>query len=404
MRKKIAIIMYRYPLGVSTMIINTIKELVRRDDEVVLFIDENTYRQSPFEYKNELYSVHLCSPNWFFLWSAYRVLGTFVFDKLVKKTFSGIISFSIACDLELLSFLHSLQSRVDNSFTHIIAIEPLGLALAAEVSKGGKIIYYDMELLQNKSCLNTKWKSIKKMELKSLTKVNSVVIQNAERARIFALENNFDINRIMILPIFADGGLVKERTDYFHKKFNIPDNKFCVIYAGNFQPWAMCHEIIRTVPNWSNEFVLIMHTWNKFSTYMKYFKDMVKLAKDLPIYFSTDPIPYEDLTYALASANIGLLFYRPLDENFTEIAGSSNKFAEYLKACLPVVSLDSGSLGDFINLHGIGISIDSMDRLPEVLLKIKNNYGFYQNSCIRCYDERFSFSKFFDDIYKRLFC
>jgi glycosyltransferase involved in cell wall biosynthesis len=367
-------------------------------------MDENNYRQSPFKFSHDLYSMNLYSYKWTIPKRAYRKISTLLFNKLLKKVPEEISDFGRTYDLELLYFLNFLRARIDNSFTHIVGVEAQGISIASEVSGEKRLIYYNMELLQRKSCPDAKWEGIKSAETKSLSKVDTVVIQNDKRAAVFASENVFDTGRIKVLPIFPIGECIIDRTDFFRKKFNISDNKYIILYAGNFHPWAMCLEIIKTVPNWGKEFVLIMHTWNKSATLTPYYRDMVRLAENLPVYFSTDAVGHDELPHALASADIGLLFYRPLDENFTEIAGSSNKLAEYLRACLPVVTFSGSSLGDLIDTHKIGISVDSIEMLPNALQTIRNNYEIFRDSCVHCYYKHFSFEKHFADIYEDVFC
>lgn len=401
--KKIAIVMYQYPLGVSTMILNSIVELTQRGDSVVLFIDDYTYQTARFDYEHPLFSLQLFETPSSLVHRGWRRIKRSLNGLVFGGIYGDIHGFSRAYDPEMGKYYSFLQSKIDGSFTHLIGVEALGISLTSGLSANKKVIYYNMELLQGKACRDYRWKSIKSMELQSLKEVTAVVIQNNERAKVFCAVNNFDRNRVELLPIFPIGECIAQRTDSFRRMFDISEDKSIVVYAGNFQPWAFCHEIIESVREWDTDFVLIMHTWNKGCLCSTYFRKMVEMSKGLPIFFSTEPVAYAELPSLLASAHIGLLFYEPIDENFTEILGSSNKLAEYLKACLPVVTLSGGSLADFVMSKGIGLAVDRFSDLPAALRKIRLEHHSYRQACGECYGNEMGFGTHFDRLYARAF-
>jgi hypothetical protein len=394
--------MYQYPVGVSTMILNTVFELVGKGNEVALFMDEQTYTTATFDYSHPRFSLHLYPTEAHSI--AYRALrkGKFLFGNLSGYVRANLAAYARAYDPQLPRFLAFLRLGISDEFTHIIGVEPLGIALAAQVVGDRKLLYYNMELLQEKSCPDARWKSIKAIERGSIEEVGAVVIQNDQRAAVFAKENNFDRNRIVLLPILPLGDCISGKTDGFRTKFGIQSDKCIVLYAGNFQPWALCHEIIQSVRQWDHDFVLVMHTWNRACLSTRYYKEMVELARNLPVCFSTEPVEYTDFPALVASADVGLMFYQAIDENFTEIMSSSNKLAEYMKACLPIVVFEGGSLGDFVLSRRIGEGIRSFNNLSTSLRQIRRNYESYRRACKDCYEKELSFSKHFDQMWEEI--
>lgn len=405
MANKIGIIMYQYPLGVSTMIICTIEELLKRHDFVTVFIDEATYNLSPLNSFDDDTSFSKCiiKYKWSIKKKIYRKLSSFLVEHVLRIPPHTLNLFSAIFDLELGNFLSAISHKLDNTYTHVIGVEPLGMAIATSANNNRKkILYYNMELLQKSSCKSVKWRAIKEIELTCLSKVSTVVIQNEQRSNVFAGESKFPRDSIQLLPIFSSGDLITERTEYFRNKLSIPKAKTCVIYAGNIQAWSMCHELVESVSDWSNNFALIIHTWNRLCVASKYYKDMLIKANGLPIYFSTFPIEYQKLPHALASADIGIILYKSLDENFTEVAGSSNKLAEYLKACLPIVTLSNTSISVFVRSHDIGLTVDSIHEIPSALEYIRLNLNHFRSNCILCY-KKFRFETLFQHMYEREF-
>lgn len=408
-KRKIGIVLYKYPLGISTAIVNTIKELNRRGNCVHLFIDEFTYLNAPLKYTHDLFCLNLFYSERSLAQKAIhkiiRESGKVLYERILKRVPSNIYEYAFIYDLHTLNYLRFLKLSVDESFTHLITFEFIGLAMADLIAMEQKLIYYNMELIRYELCPNNRMRSMKILEKKSISRLEHIIMPNIERAKVFSDEYGYDLDKIKILPICSVGDSLVKRTDYFRKKFKISKEKTIVLYSTNILPWAMCHEIVKSVHSWSKEFVLVLHGWDNIDT--KYYKDMKKFSQDLPVYFSTTYFDYDEFPSVLASADIALLFYspfyRPGDENFSEIAGSSNKLAEYLKVSLPIIAHAGHSLKTFVESSNIGLFVDSIEDMPLALLKIKQDYDLYRTSCISFYNNHFRFDYLFDTIYEDIF-
>ncbi len=174
-----------------------------------------------------------------------------------------------------------------------------------------------------------------------------------------------------------------------------------VLYAGNFMPWAQCVETIESMIGWPKDVVLVMHTWNQKSLESQYFEKMQKAALPYEVYFSSDFFTYDDLATALSSADLGLLFYEDIDQNFNEIVFSSNKMAEYISAGLPVICSPFPSLQSFVSMTGVGQS-SSFHDLGKTIEHIRDNYSSHKSNVIKCYDKYFNFEKYFNAAFGHL--
>lgn len=410
-RINVAIIMYGYPLGVSVAIINTIQDLNRRGNHVSLFIDSSSYYSAPLRYNNKLFSLHIFQDSRSIPFKAVnklcRIIRRYQLEQVQQVVPTNLFSYIKTYDSALKYYIEFVRARINNTYTHLMAFEFIGIAVANEVIEKQKLIYNSLELIRYELCPNNKMRGLKHLEKNSLPRVDYVLMANKERAIIFSTEYQYDMNKIKILPICGIGDSIIKRTSYFKKKFQISQNKTIVLYSTNFKPWAMCHEIIESMHSWPKDFVLVFHTWNQSCLKDDYFRTMLELAKDLPVYFSTDFVEHEDLPTLLASADLALLFYSPLyrpgDENFSEIAGSSNKLAEYLKATLPVIAYGGHSLNTLIELQKIGVYVNSPDNIGKALVEIIRNYNVYKEACIKYYNKQFRFETVFDVIYADLF-
>jgi len=321
----------------------------------------------------------------------FRVISIFVPNRLplLKWYFNqvGLILFSRWMHRRLRSHHYDI----------IIPVECLSL-IAANMARTGceDLIYYNMELLDwsKENPLYKNKLTLKKLEFEAIKSTTHVMITSPDRARIFCDINQFPKERISVLPIFPLHQESRTRTRYFRDKFSISDQCQIIIYSGNFMPWAMCLEIIKSMDTWPKNTVLVMHTWNKYALSSNYFRKMQNAAKNRPVFFSSDFICYDDLAPALSSADVGLLFYESLDANFTEILFSSNKMAEYVAAGIPVICSSFPSLRCFVEEHGIGRSVDFFE-IGDALSQIQSENEKYRQNVDQCRRKYFEFEPYF---------
>jgi hypothetical protein len=242
---------------------------------------------------------------------------------------------------------------------------------------------------------------LKKLEYLMINKLSNVVIPSPRRAELFAKINDFDVNKIIILPVASMGDPVVNRSKYFRDRFDIPADWKIVVYSGNIAPWAKCLEIIQSVKDWPRGYALVIHTWNKSVVETGYYKEMINEAGGLPVYFSTEYIAYDELALALSSADIGVMFYEKISDNFTEILFSSNKLGEYLKAGLAIICSEFISLKGFVEENSIGTAV-SVGELPQAIEWIGERIENLQKNAHICYEEEFRFEHYFEGFYDRL--
>ena len=243
---------------------------------------------------------------------------------------------------------------------------------------------------------------LKNLEYRMVKELSNVVIQSPRRAKLFSEINKFDMNNIHVLPVASMGGPIIKKSQYFRDLFSIPKELKIAVYAGNLEPWAKCLEIIQNVNKWPKDYVLVMHTWNKAALRTPYYQEMIKQGEGLPVYFSTEYVDYDEIATILSSADIGLLFYESIDDNFTEIMFSSNKLGEYLKAGLAVICSNYPSLSDFVQENKIGAAISSFDELPDMLVACGQEINILRKNAISCYQIKLRFENYFDGFYNKL--
>jgi glycosyltransferase involved in cell wall biosynthesis len=408
LNNRIAFIIYGYPLGVSSMVVNSIRLFARKGFPIDVYINSRNLKVSPVTFAEEKVNFiifdDLKESN---LLKCYRFImrqtgNLFAF---FGKTFS--ISFTLSL---LFPHLFAFSKWLEGSLRHrdykyILPVEFYSLICAENLATKGDVIYYNLELMDwaKKNPIVRNSLLFKYLEYRSIkTSVSYVAVPSPRRAQLFSRINDFDISKVHVLPVASTGEPVITKSSFFREAFSIPEDQVIVIYCGNIMPWAKCLEIVQSVRKWPKKYVLVMHTWNRPMIGTSYYRRLTEEARGLPVFFSKDYIEHDQLPVALSSADIGIAFYEELDDNFTEILYSSNKIGEYLKAGLPIVCSDLPSLRDFVEANGIGLTT-SLTNLPSTIKLVGDNLAFYRKNIFPFYQSKYRFEHYFDEFCARLF-
>ena len=406
--KKILFVLYNYPLSVSTMLINTIAMLQENNNEVVVFSNNDIYDKMGCEYwlsklffpvnKNK---IQIDNQYFKLLGKIYRRVRRRFFKWFKKNTINNWeTKYS-----DLYKYSKKIKKYLEkNECDIIMAIETYSLlaidSAVKNIEINSDIFFFDMELLdwsENNPLYDDKLE-LKKRQVKALSNVDKVIITSYNRAKIFSDINSYPINDIFVLPVVPRKRIINKKSNYFRKKFQICDNTKIVLYSGNFVDWAQCKEIIESMKNWPNNVVLVMHTWNKMALESEYFKEMNQAAKNYPVFFSSDFLNYKDMGEALSSADIGIFYYKEIDDNFTEICFSSNKMGEYLASGLPIICSPFPSLIKFVEKNEIGFSVSHND-IGQSINNICVNIDKYKKNVEKCVRQFLVFDTYYNDAF-----
>jgi len=406
--KRVAFILCRYPLGISSMIVNSIKLFAQKGISVDVYIDKKSFDECPIFFSEPDTRLLIFEDKGFgFLFRGYRFIMRHFSNLLypLLKQFSFHNSLMITFP-EVYRFSRWLNQVTDFDFyDYLFPVDCYSLLSIYDIPDKNKLVYYNMELLDwnpTNAVYGNKL-MLKALEYRLIQSLQCAVLPSLARAESFCRFNQYPLEKIKILPVAAMGNPVTHRGGYFRKKFSIPDDYIVIIYSGNFAPWFLCVEMIDAMRTCTNlPYAFVMHTWNKSSTESVYFREMTKRASGLPIFFSSEYISYDHLTEALSSADIGLAFYESMDDNCTEILFSSNKIGEYLKAGLPVVTSDFKPLRDFVDNNKIGHAV-AVSGMPAAIEEISSRLDQYKSNALACYLAHYRFERYFEDFYQFLY-
>ena len=402
-----AFVMCRYPLGISSMIVNSIKMFAQKGISVDVFIGKKSFDECPISFTDSRICIYIFEDKDFgFLLRAYRFImrnmSNLLYPFIKQCSFKSSLMITFP---EVYRFSRWLMRIIEfDSYDYVVPVDCYSLLTLYDKPDKKKLVYYNMELLDWRptNAVYGNKLILKELEYRLIQSLQCIILPSPARAESFCKLNKFPPEKIQILPVAAMGAPILKRSRYFREKFSIPDDHIIVLYSGNFVSWFQCIEMIDAMKTCRERYAFVMHTWNQNSTESGYFKEMIKHASGLPIFFSSEYIDYENLTEALSSADIGLAFYESMDDNCIEILHSSNKIGEYLKAGLAVITSDFKPLHDFVHGHKIGLAVPVQD-IATAVEEIADQLDQYKSNAVTCYHLHYRFERYFENLYQFLY-
>jgi len=332
-------------------------------------------------YKSALLSLFNMTPQYAQKFMVYSFLPYIDLDCIKAKYFAKYL----------------LQKNIEKNDL-LIVVEPEGL-LAYYFSKlDVPFIYLSLELnnlsFEKNDIINifkhfTAERYIKEAEF--------IIIQDEAREKILREDYNLSaLQKVIHLPVSIKGNINRKRTNYFKKKFCIPDNKKIVLYAGSIMPWACILEIIKSMKKWDKKFVFVIHGGRFDDDYLKKIIDIS--LEPGRIFISTDWVAYEDLDQIISSAHIGVSSYIDDALNNSLTIKASGKIATYLKSGLPIVTRNIAGMEDFYRQTGCGECFDNFGQIGERLSIIDNEYERYRENAFKAFREHYAFDKYFNEV------
>jgi hypothetical protein len=231
----------------------------------------------------------------------------------------------------------------------------------------------------------------KTLEREANAHASLTVAQDELRAGLLAAENGVDAGDMSRVPVAPSGPVVSERSNYLRDRLGIPADKIIVLHSGSFAPWTYSEELLESVSSWPSTHVLVIHG------HLGGVGRTVSGETDSRIYYSQGPLPPDEYTEMVSSADIGLALYKPVgpsrftQRNVANIGLASGKFGAYMKCGLPTVSVAQPTYVDLLGRYNFGADVPSMDALPGALTAVAQNAPAHREQAHRLFAEVLDF-------------
>jgi hypothetical protein len=259
---------------------------------------------------------------------------------------------------------------------------------------------------------NYRWfeKLVSWLERSSLRNAAALVIQDADRLKTLGAYRSPLPSRVFYLPN-SSGPRDSRATptspnNYLRRTLNIDQARFpnIALHAGMIQDEVYAQELAKAFNQIDCGFALVFHERVKRSMTQPYIQ-LLRSHNSKNLFLSLEPVPLDRVDAIFAAATVGLVFYRPIDDNFAQIASASGKLSFNLKHGIPVLMNALPSLVAMNQRYDFGAVVQNPEdsgELSAALVKIMSRYDFYSSNARRCFQEEFDFEMKFRPVRKML--
>jgi len=236
-------------------------------------------------------------------------------------------------------------------YAWLIGFDPGGLNRAGLLSLIWNVpyVYHSLELYEND------WPG-KETERWFSDKALLVLTQDETRADILAELNQVARDKVQVAYNSAPGAATPQKKDYFHRALGIPADKRVVLATGTLLPIHGVDDIVDSVADWPDEFVLVLHGWIPERNFERVLHARINANKER-IFLSTDILDQAHKHDIFQSADIGLVFFRPEGINYMFAAGSSGKLFDFMRAGVPIIGNDIPGMRSLVVDNGCGVVV-----------------------------------------------
>ena len=298
------------------------------------------------------------------------------------------------------SIVNKSLKLLQGKYKCFIGVEKKGLIWASKTaaSKNTPYLYYSLELyLEDHPAFKNipHFRILRNAEIEAHRGARATIIQDERRAGVL-LRHNDSRTDIVYFPISLPERQKQSKSDFLQTKYNIPTGRKIILYFGMLAEGRLTIELAKQKDHIPPNTILVLHGQGE----KKFLIDLKSKYHGGNLIVSCDMIPEENLPDLIASAHIGLAFYRDSCSNDRLSAFSSEKVAMYLRGGLPIVAFNIGNYSDLVHPYCCGELIDTLEELPYAVNKISESYEKYSRGSIHAFNDLFHYKKNFKTLEK----
>ena len=293
-------------------------------------------------------------------------------------------------------------------FDVLIAVDEIGMivAMLCNFFKLQKplIVFWSLEIDSGKSPLFFH-RFFEILFSYSVNYLDLVVIQEETRLLTLSkkLGHSFIPDNVCLVPHSPLGDYYDQnKVNYFNSKFNFSSEDVVILHAGWIHD-AMCvDQLAACCVNWKHSYKLVLHEREFRSENEPFIQHVIQLSEG-KAHLSLQPVCFDRIDEVFSSARIGIIAYDKRYGGGRENAHkASGKLGHYLKCGVPVIALDLPGYRDMFAKYKCGMVFQDFDEVEKCIDIIINNYDSYSSEALRCFQDEFEFSKYFNPFYQFL--
>lgn len=256
--------------------------------------------------------------------------------------------------------------------------------------KKGTLIYWSLELYIEKYLDNFGRRMIKRTERKCNREALCTVDFGEIRCSILREENGLDPDAMVSVPNSQIGPGEIVRNYFFNDKFLIPRDKVIILHAGGlFGPWLHVKDIFSSIPEWPDDYILVLHTHQRpfhgcgFSIPEEYL--------NRKIFLNDEPVPFDQLDVVYSSCDIGIMVQGPsgdcFDENLYYSDMSVGKLFHHVKVGVPLIVRNLPGYPELFEGRHAGVCINGPSDILPAIRRIMASHDQYRINALKLHDD-----------------
>ena len=295
-----------------------------------------------------------------------------------------VLFFDLTTSLGLMSLWISLKCRElckkARRSDLIIGVDRAGLLYAAAVAKKTRKPYGLMSF--EITFADEIGGFFKRPERLASRLLSFWTVQDPVRAGLLARENSIPMQPVL-LPV-ASAGSPPVPPGRIRDRLGVPRDRKVAVLLGNISAYNMPREILSTVRNWPEDWVLIINDRYKLDL-SGFLHEHQDLLNNRLFVNKTPHDTFDDVAELLAGVDAGLVFYQATHENrivgknMQHIGMSSGKLSTLLRNGIPVITSLPDQGGRQLLEYQAGVVVNSPADLPETLRAFPQK-GMHENA------------------------
>lgn len=323
------------------------------------------------------------------------------FGKLLSRI--KLVLYNKICSSSLVALLVFVENLIIyRKYDLVVGVDRQGLLEANVLNKltGTPYILVSFEIMF-KSETSIRYKSL---EINASKNISMWVIQDEVRAEQLMKENECRNNKL-ILPL-ASAGLGQVNDLRLRDQLHIPKDKNVAILIGSISKWTMARDIIQSIPDWPDKWVLVVHERygntreileGELSGIESYINNKIFISDK-----ATDTV--DDMSSILSGVSAGIAFYQPdyagpyTGNNLKYLGLASGKISTYLRYGVPVIANEVGLYAEEIRKNILGVIVRAPENIPEQLKDFKSSN--YSNNAKKYFSDYLDFNNYSERLLK----
>ena len=282
-------------------------------------------------------------------------------------------------------------------YDYCIGIESAGMLLAdvAATEIGAPLGYQSLELYREGEpgiWTNQEAVALRGLLAPIVAKLDLFMIQDRFREEVFFQDfDRWTRPATLYMPVAMPAVTFKAKPSYWHELFALPSSTRVVLYFGQLVKNRFVDRMIQAAQKFPGDLALVVHGPPSGEV-----EELQQLDKNRRVFFSVRVVPNDLIPTLVASADLGLVFYRNDKVNDYLTGMSSTKMAAYMQCGIPVVCSDYPTFRLVTERYHCGIGIDDYEQLPLAVNAIFSDYRTFSRGAQAAFREVYNLDPHLD--------